>query len=225
MFDFHIHVAACGDLLPAEAMRLARNAGFKAVGLIVRADQATLPLLLPPLLPMVRNCSLYVGLEAFAGVELVQVPPALFSMAVTRARALGAELVLGHGEGVPFPPVASVEQGTNLAAIEAGVDILAHPGLITEEDAARAAELGVLLELSLASPHSLANGHVAAMAARHGCGLVIGSSARSAAHFTRGEAMRTLYRTAAIGAGTSPELPEASARHLVQKLLRRNTPM
>ncbi len=222
MFDFHIHVAACGDLLPGEAMRLARNVGFKAVGLVVRADQATLSLLLPPLLLMVRDCSLYAGLDAFAGVELVQVPPALFPTAVTQARDLGAELVLGHGESVPFLPAASVERGTNLAAIEAGVDILAHPGLITEEDAIRAAELGVLLELSLAAPHSLANGHVAAMAARHGCGLVTGSGARTPEHFTRSESMRILYRTAAIGAGTPPELPETCAHHLVQKLLRRN---
>lgn len=41
MFDFHIHVNCSGGrggLLPSEAMRLAKCAGFRAVGLIVRAD-------------------------------------------------------------------------------------------------------------------------------------------------------------------------------------------
>ena len=42
MFDFHIHVNCSGGrdgLLPSEAMRLAKCAGFRAVGLIVRADR------------------------------------------------------------------------------------------------------------------------------------------------------------------------------------------
>ena len=50
MFDFHIHVNCSGGrdgLLPSEAMRLAKCAGFRAVGLIVRADPSTLPILLP----------------------------------------------------------------------------------------------------------------------------------------------------------------------------------
>ena len=56
-----------------------------------------------------------------------------------------------------------VETGTNLAAIEAGVDILAHPGLITPEEATLAAERGVALEITTRAGHSLTNGHVAAM--------------------------------------------------------------
>ena len=78
MFDFHIHVNCSGGrdgLLPSEAMRLAKCAGFRAVGLIVRADPSTLPILLPTLKTLVKTCSLYADIEAFAGVELVHVPP------------------------------------------------------------------------------------------------------------------------------------------------------
>lgn len=222
MFDFHIHVTqdGAGGLLPAEAMRLARNAGFRAIGLIVRADQAALSLFLPVLLPMVRTCSLYAGVEAFAGVELIHVPSALFPAAVAEARALGASLVLGHGEGVPRSPAEAAEQGTNLAAIEAGVDILAHPGLMTAEDAARAAEKGVLLELTATPRHCLSNGHVARMAAEHGCGLVVSGHARTAADFVSPEAARALRRAVAMGAGIDPDRPRSAARALVQKLLR-----
>lgn len=201
-------------------MFLARNAGFIAVGLVVRADQATLPVLLPTLAVMVKNASLYAGIEAFAGVELTHVPPALLPDAVAQARELGAALVLGHGEGIPCSAVDTAEQGGNLAAIEAGVDILACPGLITAEDAARAAERGVLLELSLAPRHSLANGHVALMAARHGCGLIIGGNFGKATDFVSPQATRALYRAAAVGAGVSPHITETAARTLAQTLLR-----
>lgn len=153
MFDFHIHVNCSGGrdgLLPSEAMRLAKCAGFRAVGLIVRADPSTLPILLPTLKTLVKTCSLYADIEAFAGVELVHVPPALLPDAVGQAREQGAALILAHGESIPRQLVDVVETGTNLAAINAGVDILAHPGLITVEDAQLAAEKGVLLELNTA---------------------------------------------------------------------------
>lgn len=154
MFDFHIHVSSAGEsgLLPTEAIRLARCAGFRAVGLVLRADPSTLSLHLPSLVPLVRTCSLYANIEAFAGVELVHVPPALLPDAVAEARSLGAALVLAHGETIPRKPVEAVELGTNFAAIEAGVDILAHPGLITPEDAERAAEKGVLLGTEHGAP-------------------------------------------------------------------------
>ena len=153
MFDFHIHVNCSGGrggLLPSEAMRLAKCAGFRAVGLIVRADPSTLPILLPTLKTLVKTCSLYADIEAFAGVELVHVPPALLPDAVGQAREQGAALILAHGESIPRQLADVVETGTNLAAINAGVDILAHPGLITVEDAQLAAEKGVLLELNTA---------------------------------------------------------------------------
>ena len=200
MFDFHIHVNCSGGrdgLLPSEAMRLAKCAGFRAVGLIVRADPSTLPILLPTLKTLVKTCSLYAGIEAFAGVELVHVPPALLPDAV--------------------------ETGTNLAAINAGVDILAHPGLITVEDAQLAAEKGVLLELNTAPRHCLANGHIVRMAERFGCELLLNSDASSSADFESPDVTQALRKAAALGAGLDAEglsRLHVTERKLVQKLLR-----
>lgn len=109
MFDFHIHVNCSGGrdgLLPSEAMRLAKCAGFRAVGLIVRADPSTLPILLPTLKTLVKTCSLYAGIEAFAGVELVHVPPALLPDAVGQAReqADGGCLPMWWRRGPTSPP-------------------------------------------------------------------------------------------------------------------------
>ena len=56
--------------------------GIPGRRLIVRADPSTLPILLPTLKTLVKTCSLYADIEAFAGVELVHVPPALLPDAV-----------------------------------------------------------------------------------------------------------------------------------------------
>ena len=216
MFDFHIHVNCSGGrdgLLPSEAMRLAKCAGFRAVGLIVRADPSTLPILLPTLKTLVKTCSLYAGIEAFAGVELVHVPPALLPDAVGQAREQGAALILAHGESIP----------RQLAAINAGVDILAHPGLITVEDAQLAAEKGVLLELNTAPRHCLANGHIVRMAERFGCELLLNSDASSSADFESPDVTQALRKAAALGAGLDAEglsRLHVTERKLVQKLLR-----
>ncbi|MBN2720627.1 MAG: histidinol phosphate phosphatase domain-containing protein, partial [Proteobacteria bacterium] len=83
-------------------------------------------------------------------------------------------LVIVHGETVTEP----VAPGTNAAAVRClDVDILAHPGLLSREDAEAAAESGVLLEITARRGHSAANGRVARMARETGAGLVINTDA------------------------------------------------
>jgi histidinol phosphatase-like PHP family hydrolase len=66
------------------------------------------------------------------GVELTHVAPRRIAPLAQRAKELGAGLVLVHGETISEP----VRPGTNRAAVECpAVDILAHPGLITLEEA------------------------------------------------------------------------------------------
>ncbi|MBU1083703.1 MAG: histidinol phosphate phosphatase domain-containing protein, partial [Candidatus Omnitrophica bacterium] len=80
----------------------------------------------------------------------------------------GALIVVGHGES----PAEPVIKGTNRAAIEAGVDILAHPGNISPEDALLAAENGVYLEITSRRGHSFGNEHVFAEALKAGAEMV-----------------------------------------------------
>ena len=89
MIDAHVHIAPGGGgsgLLPAEALRLAALRGFRAVGLIVRSDGG-FDVSLRLLSERVQGLSLFVNVEAFVGVELVHVPPALLPDAVTEARS------------------------------------------------------------------------------------------------------------------------------------------
>ena len=68
---------------------------------------------------------------------------------------------------------------TNLAAIEAGVDILAHPGVISSEAARLAALRGVRLEVTSRRGHCLGNGLVASLARQYGAPLILSSDAHS----------------------------------------------
>ena len=84
---------------------------------------------------------------------------------------LGARLVVVHGETIVEP----VAPRTNRMAIESFVDILAHPGLITEEEVLLAKEHPVYLELTSRKGHSLTNGHVAQLAHKTGAPMVLNS--------------------------------------------------
>jgi histidinol phosphatase-like PHP family hydrolase len=110
-----------------------------------------------------------------ANVEITHVPPTQINELTQKARTLGIELVIAHGETL----AESVFPGTNRAAIEARVDILAHPGLISEEEAELAKENGVYLELTQKWGHNISNGHVARIAKRTGAKLIISSDAHS----------------------------------------------
>jgi histidinol phosphatase-like PHP family hydrolase len=96
------------------------------------------------------------------------------------------------------------------------IDILAHPGLITEEEARLAAKRGIALELSARRGHSLSNGHVARMALESGASMVLNTDAHQPEDLlTLGEAKRI-----ALGAGLKASQVErlyACAGRLVER--------
>jgi len=176
MIDLHTHTTLSdGDLIPSELVRRAQAKGLQAVALTDHVDTANAEHVVPMLAKVAADLNKVLDIRVVAGAEITHVPPPLVADLVKRCRALGAKIVLVHGETI-VEPVAS---GTNRAAIEAGADILAHPGLITGDDAAFAAERGVALEISARVGHSLTNGHIAAAARGTGARLVFGSDAHS----------------------------------------------
>ncbi len=181
MTDFHIILGGPSrdGLCVASALRYAALAGLRFVGLVQRCDGFDFSFV-ESLTAQVRRYSLYADVEAVAGVELRHVPPALIPSAVQQARDAGAALVLVYGETL----CDQVAEGTNFAAIDAGADILVHPGLIDAKAAAYAAEKGVALEFTSCPRHALANAHTASMALRFGCPLVRGSAATRAEEMT-----------------------------------------
>lgn len=198
MIDLHTHTfASDGALGPAELVRRAEAAGLAALAITDHADASNLERLVRELAAFVRETQPYLRIRLLPGVELTHVPPGQLAGLVRRARQLGALLVVVHGETVSEPVAA----GTNRAAIEAGVDILAHPGLITAEEARLAAARGVRLEISTRPSHGVANGHVAAAARAAGAELVIDSDTHAPSDIMEAGWRRRI----ALGAGLAEE--------------------
>ena len=217
MIDLHTHsIFSDGELIPSELVRRAAVAGYRAVAITDHADFSNFDHMLPRLAKVAKKLTGNCGLEVLFGVELTHMPPGLIGEATLEARHLGAQLVICHGETISEP----VAQGTNRAAIEAGVDILAHPGLISEEEVLLAREKGVALEITTRKGHSLCNGHVAALARKCQADLIIATDSHSPDDLTPWEKARKV----ALGAGLSEEEVEKARNNslrIVERLLGR----
>ena len=198
MIDLHTHCFfSDGELVPAEHLRRVEVLGYKAVAITDHADSSNIDFILPRILKAATDMNRFSATRLLAGIELTHVPPELMAELTRYARKLGAQVVVAHGETVVEP----VRPGSNRAALEAGVDLLAHPGFITLEDARLAAEKGIMLELSGRKGHSLTNGHVAKIADMAGAKLAVNADAHGPGDFLT----RDMARIVALGAGLTPE--------------------
>ena len=176
MIDLHTHTTfSDGELIPSELARRAESAGYRAIAFTDHADHSNLDFIVPRIVEVCRRISLRSTLIALPGIEITHVDPEDIAPLAEEARRLGAAVVVVHGETVVEP----VKPGTNHAALLASIDILAHPGLISDEDANLAAEKGIALEITTRKGHSLTNGHVALRARKYGAGLVLDNDAHA----------------------------------------------
>ncbi|MSQ11945.1 MAG: histidinol phosphate phosphatase domain-containing protein [Dehalococcoidia bacterium] len=199
MYDFHTHTFfSDGELGPIELIRRALVNGYKAIAVTDHVGIYDQERILPVLVRECEVASREMGIVAIPGVELTHVPPHLIDQAARKAKDLGAQIVIVHGETITEP----VAPGTNRAALlSRSVDILAHPGFLSEEDAALAKERGVYVELSGRRGHSLTNGHVARLAIAAGAATLVNSDAH-----VPGDLLTPLLAAAvARGAGLSDE--------------------
>ncbi len=198
MIDLHTHsLFSDGQLVPAEHLRRVETLGYEAIAITDHADSSNLDFIIPRIRKAAEDLNLYSSTRLIVGIELTHIPPAMFGDLVAQARDLGAQIVVGHGETMVEPVVP----GTNLAAIRAGVDILAHPGFISREAAELAAANDVFLELSGRKGHSLTNGYVAKLAEETGALLAINADAHGPGDFLTAE----MAEKVALGAGLSGE--------------------
>ena len=170
MIDLHTHsIFSDGVLIPSELVRRAQAAGLRAIGLTDHGDLSNIDFVIPRIIDVAVHLNQTMEITVIPGIEITHVPPAHIAMVAEKARALGARIIIVHGETIVEP----VAPGTNRAALEADVDVLAHPGLISEDEVVLAGEKGIYLEITARKGHSLTNGHVAALAAKHGVGMVV----------------------------------------------------
>lgn len=196
VYDFHTHTTLSdGVLLPMELIRRCIARDYSGLGITDHTSASTMGRVVREVR---RDCDLarkHWGFSAFAGVELTHLPAASIGELASEALRMGAAFVVCHGQS----PVEPVEPGTNLAAVScADVDILAHPGDLTEEEARLAAENGVFLELTARDGHSLGNGRVARVAVDAGAKLLVNSDAHEPAGLLTEEKARQVARLAGL---------------------------
>jgi putative hydrolase len=175
LYDFHTHTFhSDGVLSPVELIHRAFVNGYSAIAI---ADHTGLGSLGRVIKEVSDDCAMaraYWDILAIPGVELTHLPPEAISEIAQKAKEMGAWLVVVHGE-TPKEPVA---KGTNLAAVQSPyVDILAHPGIITSEEADLAAQNDVFVELSARKGHSTTNTHVARVCQQARAKLLVNSDA------------------------------------------------
>ena len=216
MYDFHTHTfLSDGVASPIELIRTAYRIGYETMAITDHVGPGNLEFVLKTLIKECEMASHRWDILALPGVEITYVPKEDIDLLANEARRMGARVVNVHGETV----VEQVEPGTNLAAVRSkNVDILAHPGLITPDEARTAAENGVFLEVSARRGHGLANGHVVRAAREAGARMVLDSDAHAPADLLT----REFAMTVALGAGLSREdayvLLETGPRDLLTKI-------
>ncbi len=215
LIDLHTHsFFSDGALIPSELVRRAEFVGYSCIAITDHVDISNIETVVPAIANVCR--SLYGKLDTVAipGAEISYVPPCDIKAIVRRARKLGAFVVGVHGETI----AEYVAQGTNAAALDSDIDFLAHPGLLTLEQAKLAAEKKILLEITTRKGHSLTNGLIARLAEESGASLIINNDAHQPADLLPENKLANV----ALGSGMSMERFEEArqnAYNILQKYL------
>lgn len=196
MIDLHAHtIFSDGELLPNELAIRAESIGLKVLAITDHVDSSNLDLVVPRIVKVCSDINKYSTIRVLPGAEITHVNPNFIGELAALARSLGAKVIIVHGETITEPVVS----GTNRAALEADIDVLAHPGLISEADVTLAKERGIFLEITGRKGHSLTNGHVAFLASKIGAKMSFGSDSHSPSDLVRYEQMLRILRGAGLG--------------------------
>lgn len=164
-----------GELLPSELARRAVKLNHEAIAITDHIDASNVDNL-PQIQKAVDDVNENWDIDVILGAEITHTPVKSIDKIAKKARKLGAELIVVHGETLNEPVV----EGTNYAAVNSkNVDILAHPGLLSKEEAEIALKNDVYIEITARNGHSLSNGHVANVCREVGNKMIINTDTHS----------------------------------------------
>lgn len=174
--DLHMHsLFSDGELLPSELARRAANLNHEVIAITDHVDYSNVEQI-PQIQKAIDDINANWNIKVVLGAEVTHVPTESIDGVAKKAKDLGAQIVVVHGETLNEPVI----EGTNYAVVNSEyVDILGHPGLITYEEAQIAKENGIYLEISARSGHCLGNGHVANIASEVGNKLLVNTDTHS----------------------------------------------
>lgn len=215
--EFHSHtIFSDGALLPGGLVWEAAARDHAAIAITDHADSSNLEQSLFAITKYIKEEGDSLPIKVIPGVEISYLAPQLIEKYSKRARELGARIIIVHGES----PVEPVPKGTNHAALKLKglVDILAHPGWITEADARLAAANDIYLEISARKGHQNGNKHVVKMAKKTGAKLLVNTDTHSEKDLVTQEGALKVAKAA----GLSKEEAITVIRDNPQELLKRS---
>lgn len=216
MIDLHTHTLfSDGELLPSELVRRAEMKGYTAIAITDHVDSSNIDFVLPRIVRVCKTLNRYWKIRAIPGVEITHAPLQEIKPLIRFARKHGARVVIVHGETVAEPVIP----GTNRIAIEAGCDILAHPGLITMEDALLAKKKGVCLEITTRKTHSTTNKRLAKIARSVGAKLVLDNDAHREGDLVSESRARVILKKAGLRGAEAAKV-FLNSRDIVKKSIR-----
>jgi putative hydrolase len=202
-----------GELLPSELARRASVLNHEVIAITDHVDSSNVSFV-DKLADAIDDINNNWDITVIPGAEVTHVPVEVIDEVAKKARDFGAKIVVVHGETLAEPVI----EGTNLEAVTSkNVDILAHPGLITIEEAELAKDNNVFLEISARAGHSLANGHVAKIATEVGADLIINTDTHSPDNLITFDKARKI----GLGAGLSEEQLEDVLVNNPRKVLKK----
>ncbi|BDU49996.1 histidinol phosphate phosphatase domain-containing protein [Haliovirga abyssi] len=216
-YEFHTHtLLSDGELLISEHVRRAENLGYEVISITDHADVTNIDEILSKIGEFIKSEGQYYKIKVLPGVELTHVPPQMINELAEYSKAKGAKIVVVHGETIVEP----VALKTNLYAVKSKyVDILAHPGLITEEEVKLAVENNVYLELSARKGHSLTNGHVAKLASKFGANMLVDTDAHSPDDFISQEFAYKVALASGLNSEQAYKVVSLNPLNFIKKIL------
>ncbi|GMO66713.1 MAG: histidinol phosphate phosphatase domain-containing protein [Endomicrobiia bacterium] len=170
VIDLHTHTFfSDGVLSPFELVYRAKSNGYIAIALTDHVDYSNMEFVISNIVKAAKILRESYGILVLPGAELTYIPPKLIKCATEECRKLGAKVVVVHGETV----AEVVPPETNMYAVEAHVDILAHPGHLSEKEAETAAKNNVKIEITTRKSHGITNKEVAEVALKKKARLVL----------------------------------------------------
>ncbi|MDR2811686.1 MAG: histidinol phosphate phosphatase domain-containing protein [Endomicrobium sp.] len=207
MIDLHTHTLfSDGILSPSELVYRAKKHGYTAVAITDHVDHSNMDFVIPRIAKLAKILTESYGIFVLPGAELTYVPPRLIREVSCECRTLGAKVVVVHGETIE----EVVPEGTNLAAVEAEIDILAHPGHLSDEVALLASKNNVKIEITTKSKHGITNKEVAQIALKSKAKLVIDTDTHEPEHFLTKKLISKVLSDAGLSADFFDEMQKNS---------------
>ncbi len=176
MYNLHAHTfLSDGQLLPSEVAVRYQDKGYKTIAITDHADYSNIKQASKAIVEFCRRWPKNSGIKILPGIELTHLPPEQFKPLAALARKEGIKIIIAHGE----TPVEPVAKDTNRLALLADIDILAHPGLISDEDTRLAKERGIFLEVTSRRGHSETNAYVIKQARKFGAKLILNNDSHA----------------------------------------------